>query len=296
MSINIGHMQGIVGNITNSTVNISSGKMTRQVFTHEHHHLGDQMIHLHLLRALAKQHQDTFFTHFCHACHHENLREVIADLPNILLASFESPLWSDRKHESIGVWKNEGDEWVNSPNRWNWSQHTLDLHARNARKMGFTSPFTRREELLFDYPALEIQKMTAVLPENSKEYIYDFLIGDSAPSSGQYSEWADHSREPLQFLIDSLRGAGHEVLTTSHGKRLGWSVSYLGKISRLCRHHVMVPNGPFWGTLSTGNNHHHEGRRRIVLLDNGENLNMPHIEQVPNVEAVMEIAKEVGWI
>lgn len=261
--------------------------MTRQVFTHEHHHLGDQMIHLHLLRALAKQHQDTFFTHFCHACHHENLREVIADLPNILLASFESPLWSERKHESIGVWKNEGDEWVNSPNRWNWSQHTLDLHARNARKMGFRSPFTRREELLFDYPALE----------GGAHFLKaDFLIGDSAPSSGQYAEWADHTRTPLQPLIDALRNAGHKVRITSEMKERGASVSHIGRNSAFSTHHIMVPNGPFWPTLNVHNHHHHEGRRRIVLLDNGENLNMPNIEQVPNVEAVLQIAKSEGWI
>lgn len=268
--------------------------MTRQVFTHEHHHLGDQMIHLHLLRALAKQHQDTFFTHFCHACHHENLREVIADLPNILLVSFESPLWSERKHESVDVWKNEGDEWVNSPNRWNWSQHTLDLHARNARKMGFRSPFTRREELLFDYPALEDKDVSVVVAAG--KYLFDFLIGDSAPSSGQYAEWADHSKNPMLVLVEALKKAGKEVLTTSEIQKNGGTITRAGLFSHISQHHIMVPNGPFWPTLNVHNHHHHEGRRRIVLLDNGENLNMPNIEQVPNVEAVMQIARQEGWI
>lgn len=58
----------------------------------------------------------------------------------------------------------------------------------------------------------------------------------------------------------------------------------------------MVPNGPFWPTLNTTNHHYHEERRRIVLLDNGESLNMPHIEQCRNVNEVMQIAKQEGWI
>jgi len=261
--------------------------MSRSVFTHEHHNCGDNMLHLYLVRALAKQYDQIPFVHFCNGCHHANLYEVVVDLSNVLLVPFESDLWKEKQHESIGVWKNEGSAWVDSPLRWDWSSYYLWWHGVVARRMGFESPFTCREHLLFDYPGLEPEFPVA---ERS------FLIGDSAPSSGQYSEWADHSKEPLNQLISLLKNSGFLVTRTSFLKEKGYSITQIGKFSSASQHHIMVPNGPFWPTLSTHNNHWHEGRRRIVLLDNGENLNMPHIEQYRNVAEVMEIAKEAGWV
>lgn len=258
------------------------------MFTYEHHNCGDQLIHLHLVRALAKLHPDTFFTHFCNGCHHENLREVISDLPNILLIPFESPLWQERQHESIGVWKNEDNAWVDSPLRWDWSGYYLWWHGVVARKMGFYSPFTRREHLLFDYPALNQLE--------NRHWKAQFLIGDAAPSSGQYSEWADHSKNPLKPLIQTLLDADHSVVTTSELKREGMNISEIGKESVDYHYHIMIPNAPFWPTLNVHNHHHHEGRKRIVLLDNGESLNMPHIIQMSNVDELLRFAEEEKWI
>lgn len=259
------------------------------MFTHEFHNCGDQLIHLHLVRALTKLYPDTFFTHFCNGCHHENLREVISDLPNILLVPFESPLWQERQHESIGVWKNEGGAWVESPFRWDWSAYHLWWHKVVARRMGFESPFTVREHLLFDYPALEEEYAGST-------FAADFLIGDSAPSSGQYSEWADHSKEPLNRLVDILRASGKTILRTSDLKSLGCTISEIGRASVFYRHNIMVPNGPFWATMNTTNHHFSKGRKRIILMDNGEQLNMPNIIQCANVDEVMTIAKEEKWI
>lgn len=262
--------------------------MSRTVVTFNEYHLGDGLIFLHLLRAIAKAHVSTPFLHFCHANLIPQLQEAVADLPNILLEPFESELWPDRKREAINTWKNHGDEWVNSPLRWDWSAYTIWHHGVIAKRMGYSSPFTRREHLLFDYPALN--------PWWSEDPI-DFLIGDSAPSSGQYNEWADHSKEPLSVLIQALRDAGRSVITTSYLRQTGGcSVTQIGRASHQYRHHIMVPNGPFWPALNTTNHHHHEGRRRIVLLDNGENLNMPHIEQCRNVNEVLAIAREEKWI
>ncbi len=263
--------------------------MSRSVFTHEHHNCGDQLIHLHLVRALAKQHDQIPFVHFCSGCHHENLREVVADLPNVLLVPFESPLWQERQHESIGVWKNENDRWVNSRHRWDWSLSTLELHKQNAERMGFESPFKVREHLLFDYPALEASSPFGA-------FACDFLIGDSAPSSGQYSEWADHSKDPLASLINALLDAGHSVNTTSHQKKEGWNISQIGAESLFAKHHIMVANAPFFCTLNTTNHHYHEDRKRIALLSNGEQLSMPYIQQCATVDEVMRIAKEEKWI
>jgi hypothetical protein len=265
--------------------------MTRTIFTHEHHNCGDQMIHLHLVRALAKERSDCFFTHFCNACHHENLREMIADLPNVLLVAFESLLWQERKHESVGVWKNFRDRWVNSPNRWDWSAYTLELHKDNARRMGFESPFSCRENLLFDYEDAQ------VITNDFDPGEFDFLIGDSQPCSGQFAEWADHSKRAIGPLIDALlEQRKYRIILTSQLKQYGVKVTEIGKISQRCRHHIMVANAPFFATLNTTNHHYHEGRKRIALLDGPEQLNMPHIIQMSSVDEVMRFAKMEGWL
>lgn len=259
------------------------------IYTFEEHNLGDNLVFLHLLRSLAKEDRRFTFVHFCNGCHIVQLREVVHDLPNIVLFPFESQAWQEHGSRAINVWKNFQDMWVESPLRWKWADFTIWHHKVTARRMGFESTLTRREALLFDYPALEST------PTDDGEYPFDFLIGDSAPNSGQYSEWADHLKNPMQPLIDALRRKWR-VRLTSELKAEGFTITEIGRLSVHCKHHIMVPNGPFWTCMSTANNHHSHGRRRIVILDNGEDLGMPHIDQVPNVAALTEIAKQEGWI
>lgn len=261
--------------------------MSRTVYTRNDYHLGDNLIFLHLLRALAKSHVSVPFVHFCHGCNIEQLQEVVADLPNILLEPFESPLWPERESEAINVWKNHDEFWTTHASRWDWSAFTLAHHTWTAERMGFVSPFTCREQLLFDYPALQPEFLPAQR---------SFLIGDSPPNSGQYSEWADHSKNPLNELVQHLKESGFLITRTSVLKERGWSITEIGKFSCASFHHIMVPNGPFFPTLNTANHHHSEGRRRIVLLDNGEHLNMPGIEQCATVDEVMEIAQQEAWV
>lgn len=261
-------------------------EMSHTTYTFNRYHLGDNLIFLHLLRALAKQRVSQPFVHFCHAHLIPQLQEAVVDLPNILLEPFESRLWEDRGPEAVDTWKNAEGIWERSDLRWDWAEFQLMHHRMMALRMAFKSPFTCREHLLADWPCLETF---------DEGFHCDFLIGDSAPSSGQYSEWADHSKVPMQKLIEVL-SEKHSVVLTSDLKKSGLTVCAIGKQSKLCRHHIMVANAPFFCTMNVHNHHYHEGRRRIVLLDNGEVLGMPHIEQVSNVESVFTIAKEAGWI
>lgn len=262
--------------------------MSRSIFCHNKFHLGDALQSLHLLRALAKANDQTPFVFFTHACNFPQLREVVADLPNIILADFESPLWREREHESEDMWKNHDHFWENSRFRWDWSQFMLSHHDWTAARLGFVSPFKVREHLLLDYPALTKD----ILDYGNRE---QFLIGDSAPSSGQYTEWADHTKNPMESLINALMDAGHSVLRTSSLKSL-LTISNWGSLSRSIPHHIMVANAPFFCTLNTTNHHHHEGRKRIALLDGPEQLNMPHIIQMGSVAQVMQFAKQEGWL
>jgi len=258
----------------------------KTVYTYNLYHLGDCIIFLHLLRALAKQNPNTEFIHFCHGL--DQLAEVVADIENIVLCDFENPLWGQHKHEAVATWKNAEDFWVNSTVRWDWSHFQIRHHKWIASRMGFFSPFTCREHLLFDYPA--------ICPPCEIEHQAGFLIGDSAPSSGQYSEWADHSKAPMDELVKRLEAKAHIVIRTSDLKARGASISEIGKMSAIFKHHIMVPNGPFWPTMNTTNNHYREGRHRIVLLDNGEILNMPGITQMRSVAEVMAFAEEQKWL
>jgi len=263
--------------------------VSRSIFTKNTYHLGDNLIFLHLLRALAKQHDQTPFVHFCNGCDIHQLREVAADLPNIILADFESPLWQERGGEAIDTWKNHDHFWENSRFRWDWSQFMLSHHDWTAARMRFVSPFKVREHLLFDYPALQMK--------GSMLHGYEFLIGNSEPCSGQFGPMKVHGSRLIENFANQLKA--HEqgaCMYTDSCRNSGDSISDIGKFSLWCKHHVMVATGPFWPTLNVHNHHNHEGRRRIVLLDNGENLNMPHIIQMSSVDQVMRFAKEEGWI
>lgn len=268
----------------------------KTVYTYEVHNLGDQIVFLHLLRTLARQSPETDFVHFCGAHHHSQLHEVVRDIPNILLSDFESPLWRQQKNEAICVWKNHQDVWVDSPLRWDWSNFTLWHHKVTARRMGFDSPFTCREHLLLDYPALE--------PEEKCPPV-DFLIVNSEPCSGQFTPMAQHGSGYLDELICKL-AANHTVMVTNPvegcvrtptcTREAGLTISQIGALSVNCRHHIMVASGPMWPTLNTHSHHNSDGRVRIALLDNGEKLNMPGIIQMSNVRDVMLLAESEGWI
>lgn len=268
----------------------ANATMSHTVYTFNRFHLGDNLVFLHLLRALAKQRVSTPFVHFCHGQDIGQLREAVVDLPNIILEPFESALWQEHEREAVDTWKNSGRAWESSPLRWDWSAFTLWHHGAVARSMGMESPFTCREHLLFDYPRLD---------DNSVHG--DFLIVNSEPNSGQFGPMAKHGSGYLNELTRALIARGKIVAMTipvegSIRFLASCTVSEMGRQSTGYRHHIMIATGPMWPTLNTANHHHHEGRKRIVLLDNGEQLNMPHITQCATVEEVMKIAQEAGWI
>lgn len=283
--------------------------MTQPICTYENHNLGDNLIFLHLLRALAKANPSRTFWHFTHGCHLAQLSEVVEDIGNIELFSFESVQWQKNEHRAFDVWKNVGATdtrvgggahyvkgfWERSKNRWNWSAFMLEHHAHVAAMLGgMRSPFTRREDLLFDYPKLN--------PNNvGGTYFYDFMVQNSEPCSGQFGPMKMHGSEYLDDLIRAL-AKKHTVLTTNpvfgvectrDSKK---SITDIGRLSLLCRHHICIATGPFWPTMNTTNHHHSAGRKRIVLLDNGEKLEMPGITQCANLAEVEQIARNEKWI
>lgn len=271
--------------------------MSSTVYCYNQLHLGDCLISLHLIRALAKARVSRPFIFFCGAHYHTQLQEVVQDLPNILLESFDGHLWCQHGNEAVNMWKNSEDAWVNSPLRWDWSHYTLWHHGTVCRKLGFENPFTCREHLLFDYPALNSEHT-----EDSHNFHGRFLIINCEPCSGQFSPMAKHGSGYLDDLISELckNALGTEVVTVNqspHGDCLAdCSISKIGKYSQDFQHHIMIATGPMWPTLNVHNNHNTEGRIRIAIMDNGEFLNMPGIIQCNSVEAAREILSREGLL
>lgn len=281
--------------------------MTRTIVTHNHYALGDNLCSLHLIRALSRLNPEIKFWHFAHGKHLPQLAEMTQDMPNIDLFSFDSQQWEKEGQRSLDLWKNVGATdawnigkepykkglWEKSQKRWDWSAYMLENHDYNARRMGLKSPFSIREQLLFDYPSLG--------DHPNPKFQQEFLFVNSNPNSGQLKPMHGLDSGYLDELIWQL-GKKHSVITTHPAKgalctqSYGHSVNNVGKLSVTCRHHIMVATGPMWPTLNVHNHHWHEGRRRIVLLDNGERLNLPHIEQVATVDEVFAIAKQEGWL
>lgn len=270
------------------------------ICTYETHNLGDQLIFLHLLRSLAKANPSRVFWHFTHEHHLAQLNEVIQDLDNVALFKLGSDQWEEYQHRAINVWKNIGGTgkndgfWERSKNRWNWSAFTLEHHQHIAGLLRLRSPFTVRENLLFDYHALNPHG-------GGGTYFYDFLVINSEPCSGQFGPMKQHGSGYLDDLVKQL-AKRYAVITTEPVKGVECtrdtkkSVTDIGKLSTMCRNHIMIATGPFWGTMNTTNHHYSADRKRIVLLDNGESLNMPGITQCSDLNEVMKIAKQEGWL
>lgn len=282
--------------------------MTRTIVTHNDFHAGDNLIFLHLLRSLAKANPATRFVHFGIDSILEQCASAVEDISNIELFSFDSEQWEELRPKSINTWKNAGatdtrkgevanyqqGHWERSKHRWNWSAHALEHHAWTADRMGVRSPFSHVEHLLFDYPALNPNQIGG-------SYFYDFLIINSEPCSGQFKPMAEHGSGYLNDLALRL-SKRFAVITTApvHGiectRDNRQSLTDIGRLSLLCRHHIMIATGPMWPTFNTTNHHFSAGRKRIAILDNGERLNMPNITQVASREAVQQIAHQEGWL
>lgn len=266
---------------------------SRTVYVYNTWHLGDLMLALHLLRALATRHKEAHFYFFIQQRYISQLQEMIADLPQIILQPFESPLWFEHSREAVDCWKNAEGFWERNENRWDWSKFMLEHHRWVSGRLGFDSPFHTPVDLLFDYPALQ--------PSEEIREDADFFIVNSEPQSLQLSAMAARGSVYLSEFIRRL-GKNHRVVTTLPAEGAIWStvdrrmtISQIGRASRWFTHHIMVATGPMWPTLSKFNYETHSKRHRIALLDNGETLTVPGLTQMRSVEELFDFARVSGW-
>lgn len=257
--------------------------------------LGDNLAHLHFLRALAKANPSIHFQHAALREYLPQMIEVVADLPNISLRDIREC----RGEAGINAWKNTDGFWETHELKARYAELMLVWFDVLAKRMGLASPFTKPDDLLFDYPALkreqDADKIT-LHPRVLKFVPFDYLVVNSIPMSGQ---WRGMDEVALNTLIQTLaqrydvvttRETGLNVLATENIP--GFTVTNIGQLSLFAKRIIMVSTGPSWPTLNVWT----KDTFRIVLQD-GETLGLtPNTHQCRTVAEAHAVLKREGFL
>lgn len=227
--------------------------------------LGDNLAHLHFLRKMAAAYPEDTFLHLCHPEYLAELNPVVADIDRIALRPLEQTpgigKWQTEPLpdlDSINSWKNHGGFWQDNANRNCYSVFMLDWFRFLAREMGRTSPLSKPEDLLFDYPALKGEFRNP----------FDWLIVNSNPLSGQARQYRDEEMNDLILaLADKAR-----IVTTQRcpfdmpcTQDLRADATGIGRLSQMCHGILMVSTGPSWPTFNVWNRE--TVKRRIIICE-----------------------------
>lgn len=249
--------------------------------------LGDNLAAVHFLRGLAKKYPDIHFRHAAQLCYVRQLIEATCDLPNLQIADAQH-----HKGHSWNLWKNAGGFWETHERKNDYAGFMLEFFDVAAKRMGLESPFTKPDDLLFDYPALHKDNLpVAVEP-------FDFLIVNSPPQS---SQWQMGDPVAMNTLVQSL-AQRHRCIVTHPiaGMRVActmqwqFSVTNIGQLSQLCRYIVMISTGPSWTSFNVWNRESVEFR--IILIDH-ETLGLTkNTEQCQTVAEATRVLKVRGLL
>lgn len=249
--------------------------MSKPVLTHCALRLGDNLAHLHFLRALAVRNPNRQFIHYAHQHYLPQLIEVVCDLPNLTVRDL-----AHAQDTGVDAWKNQMQIWEEHPRKNDYAAFYLDFFSWLAPQLGFVSPFSTAAHLLFDYPGLLHYAAEPL----------DFLVVNSAPQSGQWA--AAHTELPaLDALAQELAKAGKTILTTRPvtgcATTRGESVTAIGAQAISARCIIAVSTGPSWPTFNVWSAA--AAPLRILLIDH-ERINLaPNTHHAQTVAQVREI-------
>lgn len=263
-------------------------------------HLGDNLVHLHFLRkqAIANP-RDTFF-HYAHDCHLEQLREAIEDLPNISIYSLDV-----KPSQAINAWKNSGGYFENSWLKGDFSAFHIAWFGHLAQQMGLRTVFEKPTDFLFDYPALQ-KDVTRRLPPGYQLEKFDILFINSRPCSGQCMAYDDVNYfDPLieelarKYCLIVTQKTNLPARSGEYGIRCTteteMTVSEIGALSLRCNYIVGVATGPLWPTFNIWNQH--SVTRRLIMLSNGEQLNLgANVRQVRDRDEMRSALVQEGLL
>jgi hypothetical protein len=266
----------------------------RRIATFNALHLGDNLVHLHFLRALARRHPDIHFTHGAPAEHLGQLDPLVVGLPNLQLVDI-----GDVGQGAINAWRGAGGHWYAHPQRLDFVAYHLAWFRHLAGQMQLETPFHCAADLLFDYPALSPSLSAYVLKPTT------FLLVNSVPQSGQ---WSGYNLAAWAYLAAQLIRAGHTVTTTQPLQLAGYpgplpctrdaplSVTGIGRFSHSehVRCIIGCVTGPMWPTLNIYNCHR---VHRIHLLDHERvDLIPEHTVHTNSLSLVPELLRDRGLL
>jgi len=209
------------------------------IHTYNEYHLGDQLVHLNYLRQVCKENPHLEFTHHCQEQHHSQLLPLCEGVP-ISLQGLSIP------PGAINAWIGRENYFYNHPARADWVLFHLAWFDYLSDLLEVANPIACREDLLFDYPALNAPT----------RYEFDYLIINSPPHSGQLPTF-----NPEFFIkrARDLSNEGYKVITThptgvcQSTLELRMTVSDIGALSNGARHIEGVATGPMWTTFNIFN-------------------------------------------
>jgi hypothetical protein len=255
-------------------------------------HLGDNLVHLHFLRAMAKAYPEIAFIHGAPDQHLAQLYPLWQDLPNLTVTSIgiTPPGALNAWCGADGWWYQQGDtaDWLTVYTRW------LDVLAE---RMGLVNPIKTRTDFLFDYPALHRDEDRGQMTDQTSPSA-DILVINSAPMSGQASGY-----DPGVFdrLIYSLRAAGHIVAHTAPSSSGNFctlerkmDVTAIGRLSQTVKAIVGVSTGPKWTTFNIWNQD--TVKLRLILCNHERVEMLPTVVSANSLTLFPEILREHGLL
>jgi hypothetical protein len=270
-------------------------RTSEKILTYCAFRLGDNLAHLHFLRAMAKAYPSIHFQHAALREYLPQMIEVVADLPNISLRDIREC----RGEPGVNAWKNAGGFWETHELKARYAEFMLVWFDVLAKRMGLLSPLTKPDDLLFDYPALRRDDEHGGItlhPRVLKFVPFDVLVVNSIPMSGQ---WRGMDVTALNTLIQTLaqrydvvttRATGLDVLATENIP--GFTVTDIGALSLFAKRIIMVSTGPSWPTLNVWT----KDKFRIVLQDT-ETLGLTtNTHQCATVEEAQRVLKKAVLI
>lgn len=231
----------------------------REIKTYCKFHLGDNLTHLHFLRALVRKYSNISFLHALKEEYIEQCQELIDDINSIKLVSIENFSFEN----SFDAWKGSDNFYYNSPHKFQFGQVYISFFQYLSRKMGLESPFSSTMQLLFDYPAITAP---------NKYEKYNFLIVNSEALSGQF---ADYSELAFKRIADAISDKGFSIITTKKiggypcTFDMGLSVTAIAQLSLKCDYIIAVCTGAMWPSI---NIHNDVSTNNIFILNGYETV------------------------
>jgi hypothetical protein len=242
-------------------------------------HLGDNLVHLHFMRACAKAYPSKEFAHYANPQHTPQLQPLVSDISNLKLLD-------TCPENAINAWRGADDFWYLHSERNDFTRFHCDWFAHLARKMGLDNPVCEAEEMQFDYPALAPAPGTG----HSEHSVFDYLLINSIPHSGQLRSF---NTQAFTLMAKQLVDRGAKVITTfptgvcdsTHDGSNGLSVTAIGRLSTAARTIIGCVTGPSWPCMNIWN----RGKRFIWMLDNERVQIMPDTKHVRTCEEALSL-------